>query len=48
MCEARGLPVVRIGVVDQASDTVEVQRLFAVPLAELRETSEAVLPRLFG
>lgn len=48
MCEARGLPAVRIGVVDQASDEVEVQGLFTVSLAELRETSESVLPRLFG
>ena len=48
MCEARGLPVLRIGVVDQGSDTVEVQGLFDVPLAELRATSEAVLPRFFG
>ncbi|ODR00171.1 phosphoribosylformylglycinamidine synthase II [Mycobacterium sherrisii] len=48
MCEARGLPAVRIGVVDQSSDEVEVQGLFRVPLAELRATSEAVLPRLFG
>ena len=48
MCEARGLPAVRIGVVDQASDAVEVQGLFTVSLAELRETSEAVLPRFFG
>ncbi len=48
MCEARGLPAVRIGVVDQASGAVEVQGLFTVSLAELRETSEAVLPRLFG
>lgn len=48
MCEARGLPAVRIGVVDQASDEVEVQGLFTVSLAELRETSESVLSRLFG
>jgi phosphoribosylformylglycinamidine synthase len=48
MCEARGLPVIRIGVVDQASDEVEVQGLFTVSLAELRATSEAVLPRFFG
>jgi phosphoribosylformylglycinamidine synthase II len=48
MCEARGLPAVRIGVVDQASEAVEVQGLFTVSLAELRETSEAVLPRFFG
>jgi len=48
MCEARGLPAVRIGVVDQASDSMEVQGLFTVSLAELRATSEAVLPRFFG
>ena len=48
MCEARGLPATRIGVVDQGSDAVEVQGLFTVSLAELRSTSEGVLPRLFG
>jgi phosphoribosylformylglycinamidine synthase subunit PurL len=48
MCDARGLPAVRIGVVDPASGAVEVQGLFTVSLAELRETSEAVLPRFFG
>jgi phosphoribosylformylglycinamidine synthase len=48
MCEVRGLPAVRIGVVDQGSDAVEVQDLFTVSLAELRETSESVLPRFFG
>ena len=46
MCEARGLPATRIGVVDQASDAVEVQGLFTVPLAELRSTSEGVLAAL--
>ena len=48
MCEVRGLPAVRIGVVDQGSDAVEVQGLFTVSLAELRGTSESVLPRFFG
>jgi phosphoribosylformylglycinamidine synthase II len=48
MCEARGLPALRVGVVDQAADAVEIQGLFTVSLAELRETSETVLPRLFG
>ena len=48
MCEARGLPAIRIGVVDQALGAVEVQGLFTVSLAELRETSESVLPRFFG
>ena len=40
MCEARGLPATRIGVVDQGSDTVEVQGQFTVSLAELRATYE--------
>jgi len=48
MCQARRLPATRIGVVDQGSDAVEVQGLFAVTLAELRSTSEGVLPGLFG
>jgi phosphoribosylformylglycinamidine synthase len=48
MCEARGLPATRIGVSDEGSDSVEVQGLFTVTLEELRNTSEGVLPRLFG
>jgi phosphoribosylformylglycinamidine synthase len=48
MCEARGLPAVRIGVVDQGSNAVEVQDQFAISLEELRSTSEGVLPGLFG
>jgi phosphoribosylformylglycinamidine synthase II len=48
LCEVRGLPATRIGVVDQGSDAVEVQDLFTVPLAELRAAYEGVLPGLFG
>lgn len=48
MCEARGLPATRIGVVDQLSDEIEVQGQFTASLAELRSTWEGVLPRLFG
>lgn len=48
MCEARGLPAMRIGVVDQGSDSIEVRGQFTVSLAELRMTFEAVLPRFFG
>src|SRR6185312_2297958 len=40
MCAARGLPATRIGVVDQGSDSVEVQGLFTVSLDELRATYE--------
>ena len=46
MCSARGLPAERIGVTD--GDTLDVQDLFDVPLAELRTTYEATLPALFG
>ena len=52
MCEARGLPATRVGVVDQGPEggepAVEVQGLFTVSLQELRQTSEGVLPGLFG
>ncbi len=48
LCEARGLPAARIGVVDQGSAAVDVQGLFTVSLDELRATSERVLPELFG
>ena len=52
MCEARGLPATRIGVVDEGPEdgepAIEVQGQFTVTLEELRRTSEGVLPRLFG
>ncbi|BBX20216.1 phosphoribosylformylglycinamidine synthase subunit PurL [Mycolicibacterium duvalii] len=52
MCEARGLPATRVGVVDPGPEpgqaAVEVQGLFTVTLEELRRTSEGVLPGLFG
>ena len=46
MCSARGLPCARIGVTD--GSTLDLQDLFEVPLAELREAYEGTLPRLFG
>lgn len=48
MCTARDMPWVRIGVVDEGSDSVEVQGLFSVTTAELREVYEGTLPALFG
>ena len=48
MCEARGLPVDRVGVSDEGSDSLEVQGQFSITLDELRATSEGVLPGLFG
>ncbi|KAB1662504.1 phosphoribosylformylglycinamidine synthase subunit PurL [Pseudoclavibacter chungangensis] len=46
MCEARGFPVLRIGVSD--GDALEVQDHFTVPVAELRTTRRATLPERFG
>ena len=51
MCEARGLPATRIGVVDPGPEgeaVLEVQGLFTADLEDLRSTSEGVLPGLFG
>ena len=48
MLDARQMPWTRIGVVDQGSDSVEIQDQFSIPLTELRETFEATLPALFG
>jgi len=48
MCSARDLPWTRIGVVDQGSDSVEVQGQFTITLADLREAHEGTLPGLFG
>ena len=48
MLDARQMPWTRIGVVDQGSDSVEIQDQFSIPLAELRETFEATLPALFA
>ncbi|ABR10501.1 phosphoribosylformylglycinamidine synthase subunit PurL [Microbacterium phage Min1] len=47
LCEGRGYPVLRIGVTD-SEPTLEVQDVFTVSAAELRETSRATLPALFG
>ncbi|MCZ2523814.1 phosphoribosylformylglycinamidine synthase subunit PurL [Streptomyces sp. NPDC059506] len=46
MCGARGLPATRIGVVD--GDALEVQGQFSIPLAELRQAHEALIPSLLA
>jgi phosphoribosylformylglycinamidine synthase subunit PurL len=50
LCAGRDYPVLRIGVTDTDGDqsALEVQGLFTVPLAELRERSRATLPAAFG
>ncbi|WP_291048331.1 phosphoribosylformylglycinamidine synthase subunit PurL [Herbiconiux sp.] len=48
LCAGRGYPVLRIGVTDAESDTLEVQGLFSVSLAELGGAHRATLPAAFG
>ena len=55
LCVARGVPALKLGqTADVASDdeeagpAVEVEGLFAIPLAEARDVFEATLPRHFG
>ncbi|MBT1003437.1 phosphoribosylformylglycinamidine synthase subunit PurL [Paenarthrobacter sp. DKR-5] len=47
MCTARGFAHLRIGVVDAASEALDVQGRFSLPLAQLREANDAVLPKYF-
>ncbi|WP_434970326.1 phosphoribosylformylglycinamidine synthase subunit PurL [Microbacterium sp. bgisy207] len=52
LCEGRGYPVLRIGVTDAPGDgagpSLEVQGLFTVSAAELRDVARATLPAAFG
>ncbi|WP_427016210.1 phosphoribosylformylglycinamidine synthase subunit PurL [Pseudarthrobacter sp. P1] len=48
MCTARNFPAARIGVVDAASGSLDLQGQFSAPLDELREAHEATLPKYFG
>ncbi|MEO9248143.1 phosphoribosylformylglycinamidine synthase subunit PurL [Citricoccus nitrophenolicus] len=48
MTTARRFPVARIGVVDVASEALEVQDQFTLPIEELRAAWSATLPRYFG
>ncbi len=47
LCEARGIPVLRIGVTDN-SGKLEIQDLATWQLSDLRGGFEATLPELFG
>jgi phosphoribosylformylglycinamidine synthase len=48
LCEGRGVPVLRIGVTDALSGSLEVQGLFEVGVAELGGVHRAALPEAFG
>ncbi|MEU5014378.1 AIR synthase-related protein, partial [Streptomyces sp. NPDC021749] len=46
MCNARGLPATRIGVVD--GEEIDVQGQFTIPLNELRTAHEGTIPGLIA
>ena len=48
LCEARGIPVLRIGVTDSDSGAVEIQDVASWSIADLRAGMGATLPQLFG
>ncbi|MEO9133599.1 MAG: phosphoribosylformylglycinamidine synthase subunit PurL [Jatrophihabitantaceae bacterium] len=48
MCTARGLPHVRVGVVDLLSSTLDVQGQFTIPLRELRDAWSGLFAAHFG
>jgi phosphoribosylformylglycinamidine synthase len=48
LCEARGVPVLRIGVTDKASGSIEIKDLATFELNEVRGGWAKTLPELFG
>jgi phosphoribosylformylglycinamidine synthase len=47
LCEARGIPVLRIGVTDNSGE-LEIQDVATFGLEDLRTGFKATLPSLFG
>ncbi|MBM7052168.1 phosphoribosylformylglycinamidine synthase subunit PurL [Rothia sp. ZJ1223] len=48
MCTARNFPTARIGVVDSASNALEVQGEFSLSIEQMREAHEGTMARYFG
>ncbi|MDP5226490.1 MULTISPECIES: phosphoribosylformylglycinamidine synthase subunit PurL [Arthrobacter] len=48
MCTARGFAHARIGVVDSATEALEITGVDSLPLDALREAHEGTLPKYFG
>lgn len=48
LCDGRGVPVLRVGVSDAQSHSLEVQDLFTSTVDELSQTHRAPLPQRFG
>ena len=47
LCEARGIPVLRIGVTDQSGE-LEIQDVATWKIADLKNAHSSTIPELFG
>ena len=48
LCEARGVPVLRIGVTDKESESLDIKDVATLKLNQIREGWAKALPELFG
>jgi phosphoribosylformylglycinamidine synthase len=48
LCEARGVPVLRIGVTDKESKALDIKDVATLELNQIREGWSKALPELFG
>jgi phosphoribosylformylglycinamidine synthase len=48
LCEARGVPVLRIGVTDKSSQAIDIKDLATFELNKVRDGWTRTLPELFG
>jgi phosphoribosylformylglycinamidine synthase len=48
LCEARGVPVLRIGVTDKENESLEIKDVATLKLNQVREGCAKALPELFG
>jgi phosphoribosylformylglycinamidine synthase len=48
LCDGRHVPVLRVGVTDAQSHSLELQEIFTATVDELSQTHRSTLPQRFG
>jgi phosphoribosylformylglycinamidine synthase len=46
LCEARGVPVLRIGVTDKESEAIDIQGIAKLPISDIRAAWSSQVPSL--
>jgi len=46
LCEARGVPVLRIGVTDKESEAIDIQGIAKLPLSDIRKAWSEPVPAI--